>query len=120
MLRMQWQTLPRMKSSPNLKTKLDLNDQQVKDMTAALGEFGKTLHALIEKEDANKEEDPNEFIKGVKQAQADYQGKVKGILTDKQLDDYNAIREAAIMDRMKELRSEERRVGKKWRCCRWT
>ncbi len=49
-----------------LKTKLDLNDQQVKDMTAALGEFGKTLHALIEKEDANKEEDPNEFIKGVK------------------------------------------------------
>jgi len=86
-----------------LKTKLDLNDTQVKDMTAALGEFGKTLHALIEKEDASKEEDPNEFIKGVKQAQADYQGKVKGILTDKQLDDYNAIREAAIMDMMKDL-----------------
>ena len=86
-----------------LKPELDLNDQQVKDMTAALGELGKTLHALIEKEEANKEEDPNEFIQGVKKAQTDYQGKVKGILTDKQLEDYNAIREAAIMDMMKDL-----------------
>lgn len=86
-----------------LKTKLDLNDQQVKDMTAALGELGKTLHALIEKEEANKEEHSDEFIKGVKQAQDDYQKKLKGILTDKQLDDYNALREAAIMDMMKDL-----------------
>ena len=86
-----------------LKPELDLNDKQVKDMTAALGELGKTLHALIEKEEANKEEDPNEFIQGVKKAQTDYQGKVKGILTDKQLEDYNAIREAAIMDMMKDL-----------------
>lgn len=86
-----------------LKPKLDLNDQQVKDMTAALGELGKTLHALTEKEEANKEEDSSEFIKGVKQAQDDYQVKLKGILTDKQLEDYNALKEAAIMDMMKDL-----------------
>lgn len=86
-----------------LKTKLDLNDQQVKDLTAALGELGKTLHTLTEKEEANEEEDPNEFIQGVKKAQADFQGKLKGILTDKQLEDFNALREAAIMDMMKDL-----------------
>ena len=86
-----------------LKPRLDLNDQQVKDLTAALGEMGKTLHALIEKEEASKEEDPNEFIKGVKQAQADYQAKLKGILNDKQLQTYNELREEAIMDMMKDL-----------------
>jgi len=86
-----------------LKPRLDLNDQQVKDLTAALGEMGKTLHALIEKEEANKEEDPNEFIKGVKQAQADYQTKLKGILNDKQLQTYSELREEAIMDMMKDL-----------------
>ena len=86
-----------------LKPKLDLNDQQVKDMTAALGELGKTLHALTEKEEANKEEDSDEFIKGVKQAQDDYQVKLKGILNDKQLQTYNELKEAAIMDMMKDL-----------------
>lgn len=86
-----------------LKPKLDLNDQQVKDMTAALGELGKTLHALTEKEEANKEEDSDEFIKGVKQAQDDYQLKLKGILNDKQLQTYNELKEAAIMDMMKDL-----------------
>ena len=86
-----------------LKPRLDLNDQQVKDLTAALGGMGKTLHALIEKEEASKEEDPNEFIKGVKQAQADYQNKLKGILNDKQLQTYNELREEAIMDMMKDL-----------------
>ena len=87
-----------------LKTKLDLNDQQVKDLTAALGDMGKTLHALIEKQEAAKEEEKSdEFIKGVKQAQDDYQKKLKGILTDKQLEDYNALKEAAIMDMMKDL-----------------
>jgi len=88
-----------------LKPKLDLNDQQVKDLTAALGELGKTLHALIEKQDAAKEEegDPNEFIKGVKQAQSDYQKKLKGILDDNQLQTYNELREKAIMDMMKDL-----------------
>jgi hypothetical protein len=87
-----------------LKTKLALNDQQVKDLTAALSELGKQLHALIEKQEAAKEEeDPNEFIHGVKQAQADYQKKLKGILNDNQLKNYNALREAAIMDMMKDL-----------------
>jgi len=52
-----------------LKPKLELNDQQVKDLTAALGELGKQLHTLIEKQEAAKEEDDTEdFIKGVKQA----------------------------------------------------
>ncbi len=69
-----------------LKTRLDLNDQQVKDLTSALTELGKNLHTLIEKQEAAGEDgDPKEFIKGVKQEQTDYQKKLKGILTDKQL-----------------------------------
>ena len=87
-----------------LKPKLDLNDQQVKDLSAALGELGKNLHALIEKQDAAKEEDdPNEFIKSVKQAQSDYQKKLKEILNDKQQQTYNELREEAIMNMMKDL-----------------
>jgi hypothetical protein len=87
-----------------LKPKLDLSDQQVKDLTAAMGELGKSLHALIEKQDEAKEEDdPNEFISSVKQAQADYQKKLKGILNDQQLQTYNELREKAIMDMMKDL-----------------
>jgi hypothetical protein len=87
-----------------LKPKLDLNDQQVKDLTAAMGELGEKLHALIEKQDAaTEEDDPNEFIKSVKQAQADYQKKLKGILSDQQLQTYNELREKAIMDMMKDL-----------------
>ncbi|MDH3948515.1 MAG: hypothetical protein OEU74_06100 [Gammaproteobacteria bacterium] len=87
-----------------LKGKLALNDQQAKDLTAALSELGKQLHALIEKQEAAKEEDdPNEFIRAVKQAQADYQKKLKGILNDKQQESYNSLREAAIMDMMKDL-----------------
>ena len=87
-----------------LKPKLELDDQQVKNLTTALGELGKQLHALIEKQEAAKEEDDSEdFIKGVKQAQADYQKKLKGILTDKQLQTYNELKEADIMDMMKDL-----------------
>ena len=87
-----------------LKPKLELNEQQVKDLTAALGELGKQLHTLIEKQEAAREEGETEdFIKGVKQAQSDYQKKLKGILTDKQLQTYNELREAAIMDMMKDL-----------------
>jgi hypothetical protein len=87
-----------------LKPKLELNDQQVKDLTAAMGELGKTLHGLIEKQDeAGEEDDPNEFIKGVKQAQSDYQKKLKGILNDKQQQTYNELREKAIMDMMEDL-----------------
>ena len=59
---------------------------------------------LIEKQEAAKEEGDSEgFIKSVKQAQSDYQGKLKGILTDKQSQTYNELREAAIMDMMKDL-----------------
>jgi hypothetical protein len=87
-----------------LKPKLDLNDQQVKDLTAALGEMGKTLGAHIEKrEAAGEKDDPDEFINGVKAAQSDYQKKLKGILNDKQLQTYNELREVAIMDMMKDL-----------------
>lgn len=87
-----------------LKPKLELNDQQVKDLTAAMGELGKTLHTVIEKQEAAKEEgDSEEFIKSVKQAQGDYQKKLKGILDDKQLQTYNELKEAAIMDMMKDL-----------------
>ena len=87
-----------------LKPKLELNDQQVKDLTAALGELGNNLHELIEKQDAAREEDdPNEFIKGVKQAQADYQKKLKGILNDNQLQTYDELREKAIMEMMEDL-----------------
>lgn len=87
-----------------LKPKLDLNDQQAKDLSAALGELGKTLHALIEKQEAAKEDEhPDEFIKDVKQAQDDYQKKLKEILNEQQLQTYNELREAAIMDMMKDL-----------------
>ena len=87
-----------------LKPKLELNDQQTKDLTAALGELGKTLHTLIDKQESAKEEVASEeFIKSVKQAQADYQKKLKGILNDKQLQTYSELKEAAIMDMMKDL-----------------
>ena len=65
-----------------LKTKLDLNQQQVKELTTALTELAQQLDALIAKREAAKDdEDPNEFILGVKQAQADYQKKLKTILS---------------------------------------
>jgi hypothetical protein len=87
-----------------LKPKLDLDAQQVRKLAAALGEPGKSLHALIEKQDAAREEDdPNEFINGVEQAQADHQKKLEGILNDKELQTYNELGEEAIMDMMKEL-----------------
>lgn len=86
-----------------LKTKLNLNDQQVKDLTAALNELAKTLDALIDKQETAKDEDTHEFINGVKHAQEDYQKKLKKILTPSQLDSYNALREKAIMDAMENL-----------------
>jgi len=87
-----------------LKTKLKLDEQQTKDLTAALQELAKKLDGLITKrEAAGEEDDPHEFINGVKQAQADYQEKLKKILTSSQLDSYNALREKAIMDMMKDL-----------------
>lgn len=87
-----------------LKPKLDLNDKQVRNLTAALGELGKNLAALIAKQEAaGEEDDPKDFIKGIKQAQTEYQKKLKGILDDKQQQTYSDLRETAIMDMMKDL-----------------
>lgn len=87
-----------------LKPKLALDDKQVKNLTAALGELGKTLDVLITKREAASEEnDPKEFIKGVKQAQTDYQKKLKGILNDNQQQTYSELKEAATLDMMKDL-----------------
>jgi hypothetical protein len=87
-----------------LKTKLDLNEQQVKELTTALTTLSQQLDALIAKrEAATEDDDPNEFIHGVKQAQADYQNKLKKILSSSQLESYNTLREKVIMDAMKDL-----------------
>ncbi|HEY5140634.1 MAG TPA: hypothetical protein VIJ25_15165, partial [Methylococcales bacterium] len=87
-----------------LKPKLGLNDQQIKDLTASLTELSKKLDGLIAKQAAATEGgDPNEFISGIKQAQADYQKELKKILTSAQLQSYNALREQVIMDAMKNL-----------------
>ena len=87
-----------------LKTKLNLNDQQAKDLTAALQALAKQLDALIaRREAAGEEDDPHEFINGVKDAQKDYQNKLKKILSSSQLESYNALREKVIMDAMKDL-----------------
>jgi hypothetical protein len=87
-----------------LKTKLNLDEQQQKDLTAALTELAMKLDGLIAKREAAKEEEePDAFINGVKQAQADYQEKLEAILSAQQLDDYNALREKVIMDMMKDL-----------------
>lgn len=87
-----------------LKPRLALNDQQAENLTAVLGELGKTFAALIAKQEAvGEEDDPMEFIKDVKQAQTDYQKKLKGILNDKQLQTYSELRDVTIIDMMKDL-----------------
>ena len=87
-----------------LKTKLNLNEQQEKDLTAALQDLAKQLDDLIAKQEAAKEDaEPDAFIDGVKDAQKDYQAKLTKILTPEQLENYNALREKAIMDMMKDL-----------------
>jgi len=87
-----------------LKPKLNLNEKQEKDLTAALTELASTLDELIAKREAAEEdEDPRAFIDGVKKAQADYQEKLKGILSSSQLKSYNDLREKVIMDAMKDL-----------------
>jgi hypothetical protein len=86
-----------------LKPKLDLNEQQVKELTTALTALSQQLDALIAKREAANDEDPNEFIHGVKQAQADYQEKLKKILSSSQLQNNHTLREKVIMDAMKDL-----------------
>jgi hypothetical protein len=87
-----------------LKTKLDLNAQQEKDVTAALTEFSSTLNTLVNNQEGAEEEgDPHEFIDGVKKAQADYQDKLKKTLTSSQMQSYDALREQVIMDALDDV-----------------
>jgi hypothetical protein len=87
-----------------LKTKLNLNDQQVKEVTTALTDLSNRLNALVNKQEgAEEDNDPHEFINGVKEAQADYQKKLKTILTDSQMQSYNALKEQVIMDALDNL-----------------
>ena len=87
-----------------LKTKLNLNDQQVKEVTTALTDLSNRLNTLVNKQEgAEEDNDPHEFINGVKEAQADYQKKLKTILTDSQMQSYNALKEQVIMDALDNL-----------------
>ena len=87
-----------------LKTKLNLNDQQVKEVTTALTDLSNRLNTLVNnQEGAEEDNDPHEFINGVKEAQADYQKKLKTILTDSQMQSYDALREQVIMEALDNL-----------------
>jgi len=87
-----------------LKTNLKLNDQQVKEVTAALTDLSHTLNTLVNNQDgATEDDDPHEFIIGVKEAQANYQAKLKTILTDSQMQGYDALREKVIMEALDNL-----------------
>ena len=87
-----------------LKTKLNLNDQQVKELTTALTDLSNRLNTLVNKQEgAEEDNDPHEFINGVKEAQADYQKKLKTILTDSQMQSYDALREKVIMEALDNL-----------------
>ena len=87
-----------------LKTKLKLNDQQVKEVTAALTDLSTTLNTLVNnQEGATENDDPHEFINGVKEAQAHYQARLKQILTDSQMQSYDALKEQVIMEALDNL-----------------
>ena len=87
-----------------LKTKLKLNDQQVKEVTAALTDLSTTLNTLVNnQEGATENDDPHEFINGVKEAQANYQARLKQILTDSQMQSYDVLKEQVIMEALDNL-----------------
>jgi len=87
-----------------IKTKLSLSDQQTSELKSALTDFTNQLQALVTKrEQAADDEPPDEFIDGVKHAQAEYQGKLKTILSSSQLQSYNELREKVIMEAMTDL-----------------
>lgn len=87
-----------------LKTKLSLSDQQATELKSALKDFTKQLQALVTKrESAADDEPPDEFIKGVKDAQDQYRGKLKTILSSSQLESYNELREKVIMEAMTDI-----------------
>ncbi len=87
-----------------LKTKLELNDQQVKEVSSALTELSSTLNTLVNNQNGAEEGgDPHEFIDGVKEAQSNYQEKLKKILTSSQMQSYGALREQVIMEALDNL-----------------
>ena len=87
-----------------LKTKLSLSDQQASELKSALTDYTKQLQALVTKrESAADDEPPDEFIKGVKEAQDQYQGKLKTILSSSQMQSYNELREKVIMEAMTDI-----------------
>jgi hypothetical protein len=87
-----------------LKTKLELNDQQVKEVSSALTELSSTLNTLVNNQNGAEEDgDPHEFINGVKKAQGNYQEKLKKILTSSQMQSYEALREQVIMEALDNL-----------------
>ena len=87
-----------------LKAKLNLNDQQVTEVSAALTDLTDRLNTLVNnQEGAEEDSDPHEFINGVKEAQSDYQKKLKAILTDSQMQSYAALKEQVIMDALDNL-----------------
>ena len=87
-----------------MKGKLNLNDQQVKDVTAALTDLSNTLNTLVNKQEgAPEDNDPHDFINGVKDAQAEYQKNLKSILNDSQMQSYDALKEQVIMDALDNL-----------------
>ena len=87
-----------------LKAKLNLNDQQVTEVSAALTDLTDRLNTLVNnQEGAEEDSDPHEFIDGVKEAQSDYQKKLKAILTDSQMQSYAALKEQVIMDALDNL-----------------
>jgi hypothetical protein len=87
-----------------LKPKLSLSDQQASQLTTALTDLQQTLKTLIdERNNGADDEDPSQFIDGVKKAQKDYQDKLKTILSSSQQQSYNDLREKVIMEAMDDL-----------------
>jgi len=87
-----------------LKTELKLSPKQVDKLTSELTEFLNKLDSLIEKQKAaGEDDDPHKFIKDVKRAQDRFQRDMRRILTHDQWKQYEALKEKAIMDAMKDL-----------------
>ena len=87
-----------------LKAKLNLNEQQVTEVSAALTDLTDRLNTLVNnQEGAEEDSDPHEFINGVKEAQSDYQKRLKAILTDSQMQSYAALKKQVIMDALDNL-----------------
>ena len=87
-----------------LKAKLNLNDQQVKEVSSALTKFATTLETLTDNQkSAHEDDDPHDFIKAVKEAQENYQEQLKKILTSAQMQSYEALKQKVIMDALDNL-----------------